>query len=299
MIRDMFLEIHPGVQLFYFAVVILVSILLPHPAVIGCSFVGAMVYGVWLGGWRRVLRFQVLCMLPMMVLVVAVNGAFSHYGVTPLYYLKTGPVTLESLVYGGVLGGMLWSSIAWFSVINQVMTMDRWVYLLGRCTPALSLALAITLRFIPRCRLQHQRMREGRRSLGAGEERHLWTKLRNGAKQLSMLLTWSLESGIEMADSMRARCYGSGRRSAYRNYRMVQRDWSVLAVMMLLAVCCVWGFAGGCGDASYNPAIRIAPVGNDVGSAVTYVNWGLFCFLPAGMRSAQEIRWRRWEKRFF
>ena len=36
--RDIFLEIHPGVQLLYFAFVILVSIMLPHPAVIGCSF---------------------------------------------------------------------------------------------------------------------------------------------------------------------------------------------------------------------------------------------------------------------
>lgn len=290
MARDIFLEMHPGVQLFYFSLVVLVSIMLPHPAVIGCSFAGALGYCLWLRGWKVVFRFQVLCMLPMTALVVVLNGAFSHYGVTPIYYLKTGAVTLEALAYGGVLAWMLWVSMAWFSAINQVMTMDRWVYLLGRCAPALSLALAITVRFIPRCSRQHEKMREGRRSLGMGEERRLSARLRSGGRQLSMLLTWSLESGIEMADSMRARCYGWGRRTAYRKYSMGRRDWLVLAFMMFLAACCLWGFFMGYGSAYYNPAIRVAPVGESVGSVITYGSWGLFCLLPAVMRSAQEIR---------
>ena len=296
--RDIFLEIHPGVQLLYFAFVILVSIMLPHPAVIGCSFLGALGYSLWLGGWKRVLRFQVFCMLPMTALVTVWNGAFSHYGVTPVYYLKTGAVTLEALAYGGVLAWMLWTSMAWFSAINQVMTMDRWVYLLGRCSPALSLALSITLRFIPRCRHQHEKMREGRRSLGMGEERRLRSRLRSGGKQLSMLLTWSLESGIEMADSMRARGYGSGRRTAYGKYSMEWRDWLALALMILLAACSLWGFILGYGSAYYNPAIRIAPLGGDAGSVVTYASWGLLCLLPVMMGCVQEIRRGRWERKY-
>lgn len=295
--RDIFLEIHPGVQFIYFTFVLLVSIMLPHPAVMGCSFVGALGYSLWLKGWKRVLRFQVFCMVPMTVFVIVLNGAFSHYGVTPIYDLKTGAVTLEALTYGGMLAWMLWVSMAWFSVINQVMTMDRWVYLLGRCTPALSLALSITLRFIPRCRQQYEKMREGRQSLGMGEERRLGSRLRSGGKQLSMLLTWSLESGIEMADSMRARCYGSGKRTAYRKYSMRRRDWFVLAIMLFLAACCLWGFVMGYGSAYYNPVIRIAPVAGSGGSVITYVSWGLFCFLPAVMRGIQEIRWAGWMKK--
>ncbi len=296
--RDIFKEIHPGVQFFYFAMVILVSMMLPHPAVVGCSFVGALGYSLWLKGWKKVLRFQVFCMLPMTALVIVLNGAFSHYGVTPVYYLKTGAVTLEALAYGGVLAWMLWVSMAWFSTINQVMTMDRWVYLLGRCAPSLSLALSITLRFIPRCRRQHEKMREGRQSLGMGEGSTLRSRLRSGGKQLSMLLTWSLESGVEMADSMRARCYGLGRRSAYGKYSMGRQDWLVLFFMIFLAACCLWGFGMGYGSAHYDPSIRIAPVGRSGGSVITYVSWGLFCLLPAMMRSVQEVRWGRWERKF-
>ena len=298
MVRDLFVEIHPGVQLFYFAVVILVSILLPHPGIIGCSFLGALAYSVWLEGWKKVLRFQGLYMLPMMVLVIGINGLFSHYGVTPLYYLKTGAITLEALVYGGVLGWMLWTSLVWFSVLNQVFTMERWVYLLGRCTPVLSLALAITLRFIPRCKRQFQKIREGRQSLGMEEEGNFLHRIRSGGKQLSMLLTWSLESGIEMADSMRARGYGQSRRTSYGNHRMEGRDWLALAVLGVLAVISVWGFANGCGGAYYNPIIHIVAVGKSVGSVITYSGWFLFCFFPTIVRCVQELRYRKWERRY-
>lgn len=298
MVRDIFVEIHPGIQLFYFIVVIAVSILLPHPGVIGCSFLGALAYSVWLGGWKKALRFQGLYMLPMMVLVIGINGLFSHYGVTPLYYLKTGAVTLEALVYGGILGWMLWTSLIWFSVLNQVFTVERWVYLLGRCTPALSLALAITLRFIPRCKRQFQKIREGRQSLGLEEQGSFRHRIRGGGKQLSMLLTWSLESGIEMADSMRARGYGQGRRTSYGNHRMESRDWLMMAVPGILAAISVWGFACGFGGAYYNPIIYIAAVGKSAGSVITYGGWFLFCFFPAIARCVQELRYRKWERRY-
>lgn len=297
MVRDLFMESHPGIQLFYFLVVILVSILLPHPVVIGCSFLGAFSYSVWLQGWKRVLRFHGLAMLPMVIFVIGINGAFSHYGVTPIYYLKTGAVTWEALVYGGVLAWMLWTSILWFSVLNQVMTMDRWVYLLGRCTPMLSLALAITLRFVPRCRKQFQKIREGRRSLGIREEEHIWQKMRSGVKQLSMLLTWSLESGIEMADSMRARGYGSGRRTSYGKYRMEWQDWVMFAVLCPMAAGCIWGFAMGYGEAFYNPAIQIAAAGESVGSMITYICWGIFCFFPVILWAIQEVRRHPWDRK--
>lgn len=296
MVRDLFMESHPGIQLFYFLVVILVSIFLPHPVVIGCSFLGAVLYCLWVQGWKRVIRFHGMYMLPMVILVIGINGAFSHYGVTPLYYLKSGAITLEALVYGGVLAWMLWTSIVWFSVINQVMTMDRWVYLLGRCTPVLSLALAITFRFVPRCRNQFQRIREGRRSLGIREEETFWKRMKSGAKQLSMLLTWSLESGVEMADSMRVRCYGRKNRTSYGNYCMEGRDWLLLFILVFMAAGSLLGFAMGYGKAEYNPVIQVSDPGENTGSIMTYTIWGLFCFFPAISRSIQEIRVRRWER---
>ncbi len=67
-----------------------------------------------------------------------------------LFYLKTGPVTLEAIVYGLVLASMLFISILWFSCYNKVMTTDKFVYLFGRVIPALSLVLSMVFRFVPR-----------------------------------------------------------------------------------------------------------------------------------------------------
>lgn len=296
MAQDLFAELHPAVQLLYFAVVVIISILLPHPAVIGCSFLGAIGYGVCLGGFQRVLRFQGLYMLPMTFFVTALNVCFSHYGVTPLCYLKTGPVTLEALLYGGVLAWMLWTSVSWFSAVNQVMTMDRVVYLLGRCSPMFSLSLAITLRFVPRCKRKFQSMREGRKCLGAGEQKKLWHRIKSGGRQLSMLLTWALESGAEMADSMRARCYGTAKRTSYGKYGMEQSDWLCFGVITLLTAVCGAGFALGYARAQYDPVIRVAGPGSSAGSSVTYVCWLLLCLFPVVLRGVQEVRLQRWQR---
>ncbi len=80
------------------------------------------------------------------------NPMFNHYGVTMLYYVKSSGnwITLEALVYGVVLGAVMFVVIQWFSCYNKVMTTDKFIYLFGRIIPALSLILSMALRFVPR-----------------------------------------------------------------------------------------------------------------------------------------------------
>lgn len=70
---------------------------------------------------------------------------FNHYGVTMLYYVKSSGnwITLEALVYGVVLGAVMFVVIQWFSCYNKVMTTDKFIYLFGRIIPALSLILSM------------------------------------------------------------------------------------------------------------------------------------------------------------
>lgn len=142
---DAFSDCHPAVNFFWFAAVILITMLNSHPVFLGISFLGAFCYASRLQGWQRVLKFNLLATLPAMIIVAFINPAFNHYGVTMLFYLKTGPVTLEAIVYGLVLASMLFISILWFSCYNKVMTTDKFVYLFGRVIPALSLVLFLRL----------------------------------------------------------------------------------------------------------------------------------------------------------
>ena len=62
--------------------------------------------------------------LPGLLIVALLNPMFNHYGVTMLYYVESSGnwITLEALVYGVVLGAVMFVVIQWFSCYNQVMT---------------------------------------------------------------------------------------------------------------------------------------------------------------------------------
>ena len=78
-------------------------------------------------------------------------SSYHHFGITVLRQNFIGNnMTLESLVYGMVLGVSIAGVIIWFSCVHSVVSTDKVVYLFGRVSPKLSLFLAIFLRMVPR-----------------------------------------------------------------------------------------------------------------------------------------------------
>lgn len=69
--------------------------------------------------------------------------------------------------------------------------------------------------------------------------------VRGAVRELSALLTWSMEEGLDTADSMKARGYGVGRRSFYAAYRFNVLDGLVLALVGALLFLCVFCVMGG------------------------------------------------------
>lgn len=177
---------------------------LMHPVSLAISLASALVYAVYLNG-RRAVRFSLLYMLPMMVVAALVNPAFNHEGATILTYLPSGnPLTLESILYGAAAAAMLAAVVTWFSCYTAVMTSDKFVYLFGRVIPALSLVLSMTLRFVPKFQAQLQVVSEAQRCIGRDVSNGgVLRRLRNAITILSIMVTWSLESAIETADSMK------------------------------------------------------------------------------------------------
>ena len=66
-------------------------------------------------------------------------------------------ITLESLLYGLMLGGTIAAVLMWLSCLHTVFTADKTVYLAGRIAPKLALFLAILLRLVPRIKAQWRR----------------------------------------------------------------------------------------------------------------------------------------------
>lgn len=287
---DAFSGCHPAITFFYFAAVILISVFLNHPVLLGISFLAALFYAVILKGWQKVVKFNLLFTLPVMVIIAFLNPAFNHYGVTFLFYLKTGPVTLESLVYGVVLAAMLFIAILWFTCYNAVMTTDKFVYLFGRLIPALSLVLSMVFRFVPRFAAQLKVIRNGQKAVGRDVSNgKLPARILHGIRILSILITWALENAVETSDSMRARGYGLKGRTAFSIFRFDRRDLGVTLTLAGLMGVCAAGFASGVSYASYNPMIRIGGLPLDGAGIATWLAWAAFCFFPVVLHG-----WETW-----
>ena len=289
--RDAFSDFHPVVNMTYFIVVVLFSMFVMHPVCLGISLTASVAYALCLKG-RRGARFGLRVTLPMLLLVMLVNPVFNHAGVTILAYWPSGnPLTLESLIYGAAMACLMASVLQWFACFTQVMTTDKFVYLFGRVMPSLSLVLSMTLRFVPRFRVQFHQVREAQRCIGrdisTGSVRN---RLRHAANILSIMITWSMENAMETADSMKGRGYGLPGRTAFSPYRLERRDFAALGIIVLLAVYVGTGWMTDTLFFWYFPAVTGSPFGWY--PLTVYLAYALLCFLPVMLHAKEVRQWR-------
>lgn len=298
---DAFSRCHPLLNFFYFVTVMGFTMFVQHPVFLGISFLAATLYAVRLTGLSRTMKMNFLLTLPGLVIVALLNPMFNHYGVTPLLYIESSgnQVTLEALVYGVVLGCVLFIVIEWFTCYNKVMTSDKFIYLFGRVIPALSLILSMALRLVPRFGKQLTVIRSGQKCAGRDiSNAGILRKIKYGMNMLSILVTWALENAIETADSMKSRGYGLHGRTAFSIYRFDNRDKAMGAILLGLFAVFSYGCMKGAAFAQYNPRIllagfviqqREAPVECPVYLGwLTFLCFALFCFLPLVLDLLEE-----------
>ena len=222
------------------------------------------------------------------MLAAVINPAFTPQGVTILAYLPSGnPLTLESMLYGLASAALLSATLLWFSCYNTVMTSDKFIYLFGRVIPALSLVLSMTMRFVPRFRTQLHTVAQAQKYMGRDTEK-------NAMKVFSIMVTWSLESAIETADSMKSRGYGEKGRTAFSIYRMDDRDRGLLVWLIFCGAYVFCGVLAGGLRFRYYPSLAGAPVTPMTVSF--FVVYFLLCLTPAALDLAAARQWRQIEK---
>lgn len=301
MVGDAFSRCHPIINFFYFTVILGFTMFVQHPVLLAISFAAGTSYAVLLSGWRKVVKMNLVLTLPGLAIAAVINPLLNHYGVTPLFYIESSGnwVTLEALVYGVVLGCVMFIVIQWFSCYNKVMTSDKFIYLFGRVIPALSLILSMALRFVPHFGAQLKIIRSGQKCSGKDiSNAGLIKKAKYGLNMLSILITWALENAIDTADSMRSRGYGLRGRTAFSIYRFDRRDRLLGGVLGVLCVIFSWGVTKGAAFSSYNPRIllagftiqgKAAPVEcSAVWGFVTFAAFSVFCFAPVILGIVEE-----------
>ena len=281
---------HPTVLLVYFCSVLLVAMFVTNPVMQFSALLGGILFcGMLLG--RRALPGNIAFYLSMFVLVAITNPLFSHNGVTPLFFLNGNPVTLEAFVYGAAIGVTVIGVMLWCRSLGEIMTSDKLLRLFGRVLPKFSLILSMALRFIPLFRRQLRRVSRAQRAMGLYSSRGYVDRLRGALRVFTAMVAWSLENSVETAASMRARGYGTAKRSSFRLTKFEKSDLILTAILVLTAaiafICAILGAV----SASYSPSIQIAPVsgGRNIAGLAAY---NAMLWVPVLCDIREEIQWR-------
>jgi energy-coupling factor transport system permease protein len=114
----------------------------------------------------------------------------------------------------------------------------------------------MVLRFIPLVRSQSEEIKKAEKGVGnLPTEKDFIGKIRHGARRLSILISWTLEKGIDSADSMKARGYGLHGRTSYNSYIFSVKDAFFLILSLIASG--VFFFVGTKYKSNYNPVIDI------------------------------------------
>lgn len=224
---------HPVVLFIFFLAVVTMTMFFMHPIYLMATLMAAFCFQLILKKeqlWKD-LKFYV----PLFFVMAIVNPLISHNGKLVLFYMNGNAITLEAIFYGIAIAVMITAVMLWFSSYNEVMTSDKFLYLFGKVSPALSLTLSITMRLVPRFTQQLKQITNAQKSLGmdysSGSVRH---RLSCIVRILSILITWALENAIDTADSMKARGYGIKKRSTFSIFTFDNKDRRLLIVLLLL-----------------------------------------------------------------
>lgn len=267
---------HPWVIVGYLIFNLIITMCTLNPYIIGISFVNSLIVGVYYDG-KHFLKMNLLVLVPVAIFTIGIQPLFSHAGTTALFYINNGAVYKESYIYGIAMFFMLAAVIQWFTVFHILIDSEKMLYLFGRLAPTLGMIFSMILRFIPLLRERSRQIHEAQIGMGRTPSNGLLKSIRYRLKELSILVTWSLENSMETSQSMEARGYGLKGRTSYHRFRF--RECDAMAIVSLIAgfLYAGWMIVRGKLNMYYLPAIYIDKPGwQQVSTMIVVAALGLY-----------------------
>ena len=109
--------------------------------------------------------------------------------------------------------------------------------------------------------------------------------------ELSVMLSWSLESSIESADSMKSRGYGIKGRTAYNIFKFRKTDVIIITALIISALTMILLIASGTGKYSFYPVLKIEFSGTL--SVLFYVIYLGIMLIPSITIAWEGLKWKQ------
>lgn len=287
-----FIGYHPAVNFMFFLFAIGITMFSMDPIFLVVTLVFSWAWSILLGG-KKTIKFNILMTVPVMIVMAVINTLFTHNGATVLFYLNYNRITLEAFVYGVAGAAMISAVIIWFSCFNRVMTSDKFIYLFGKVAPVLGLTLSMIFRFIPLLKSRYDEISMGQKCMGRHVEKGFFAKGRQLIKEVSILISWSLEASIETSDSMEARGYGLPGRSSFNLFKFTDRDKKFGAFILITGLIATVGCAMGKTTIYYYPVVVLGQW--DLFKIITLVSYILLLAAPMVVDVMGEKKWQAYK----
>ncbi len=278
-----------NILIFYLFVVVF-TMAAQNPFFSAVSFIAAFLYSVILFK-TKALKFALGFCLPAVILFAAFNLFFVHKGQSAFLFINGNPITQESLFYGLNSGIIFSGVILWFYTFNEVSSGGRISALFSKPLPQITLLFSMTMRLIPDFKKRAGHISDAQTMIGKGASgKGLFKRIKYGLMIISVLITWSLENGIETADSMKARGYGGKVNKARVKRKLILSEALFFAALLSAAAFCVFSIVSGAAGFEFFPFVRISidPFLGIISLAV----FTLICFYPVYLSLYKEAKWR-------
>ena len=288
--RDAFGEYHPAVCFAFFASAVVLCMCLRHPFFLACGVVFSFTYYLVLRGRAGLKLLAGMCII--MGLLAVLNPLVNTQGETVLFLtFGTRPYTVESMVYGLAIGAMFVSVIVWFGCYHAVMTSDKFTFLFGSFAPSLSQLFTMVLRLIPSYQRKLTEISTARACTGKGmSSGSVRERVDSASTAILALMAWAIEHGVVLADSMKSRGYGTGKRTAFSLWRFTARDGLfcvAFGVLLIVVIVCV---AHGAAWVDYVPIVRFTHEGAYF--VVGVAAYALLLAVPVIVDIRESLIWR-------
>lgn len=264
---------HPAVCLIFLIAAAGLTAFSRNPVIILESLCGALLLTLLSGGIKGAGWFAGIAAAAALA-----NFLFVHNGVTALFFVGDTAFTLEALIYGVHTGVMLGAVCLWGACAVRFITSDKYIWLFGRILPAAGLVLSCAVRFVP---LFIRRTREFIAVQNA-------STVRGHLRAFSASVGYSAERAMDSALSMKARGYGTAKRTSFSLYRFTPGAASALSAVVLSGGLSLALIIAGAGEFYFYPALSDIPA--DLIDIALYCGFGALCLMPSGVIAAEKLR---------
>lgn len=227
-----FSEHNPIAIFVHFMLTIIIAMFIQNPIILLLALFGSILY--YAVTFRKISAKTLIFWILLFLLISLINPIFSHKGETVLLFINGKAITLEALFYGINNGIMILAVMVWFIVFSEIMTSDKVMYIFGKFSPRLALLVSMSLRYIPLYRQRASIINNAQKTMGLYKESNIVDNVKGGMRVTSSLITWSLETSVDTADSFAARGGELKHRSSFSLFKFRKNDVVLIITSIVL-----------------------------------------------------------------